>query len=306
MNIGQLFHLQIMMFLIIGLGYLLRKRGLITPQGKKCLTDLVVEVFLPCNIIHSFCITMDAEVVSSCVQILLVSVALQVLCMVIAAFAYRRVPKEKRMCMQFGTVCSNAAFLGNAVAEGLYGSLGMLYASVYCIPQRIVMWSVGVSYFTESPSPKELMKKIVTHPCIIAVAAGLVIMLGQIPLPTFLSKTLSSLGGCTSPITMLYIGTILADAGGAKLITPATLGYSCVRLIIIPALTLLGCKAVGINETVAGVAVVLAAMPAGSITAMMASKYGGDEVFAGSCIVLTTLLSMALLPAWCAVIGWVM
>ena len=50
-------------------------------------------------------------------------------------------------------------------------------------------------------------------------------------------------------------------------------------------------------------AVVLAAMPAGTTTAILASKYNGDEAFASRCIVLTTVLSMAMLPLWCMILN---
>jgi len=306
MDIGGLFHLQGMMFLLMGLGFFLRKRQIITPEGKKCLTDLIVDVILPCNIIHSFCVELEEGLLRSCLQILLVSVALQILCMLLAAFAYRRVPKEQRMSLQFGTVCSNASFLGNPVAEGLYGPLGLLYASIYVIPQRIVMWSVGVSYFTSSPNPRELVKKVATHPCIIAVAIGLVLMITGIRPPLFLDKSISSLGGCTTAITMLYIGAVLADAGAGHMVNRTTVFYAFLRLIAIPAAVLLGCKAFAIDPTAAGVAVVLAAMPAGSLTAVLAAKHKGDEVFACQVVVFTTLLSMALLPVWCLVLSAVL
>ena len=51
--------------------------------------------------------------------------------------------------MQYGTVCSNAGFLGSPLTEGLFGGVGLLLTSVYLIPQRIVMWSMGVSYFRQ-------------------------------------------------------------------------------------------------------------------------------------------------------------
>ncbi|MFQ8842227.1 MAG: hypothetical protein ACLR8P_16315 [Clostridium fessum] len=51
-----------------------------------------------------------------------------------------------------------------------------------------------------------------------------------------------------------------------------------------------------------GISVVLAAMPAASTTAILAAKYGGDEVFATKCVVFTTLLSMVSAPVWCMVL----
>ena len=136
MEIQGLLELQLMMFLIMGCGILLRKKNILPKEGKKILTDLVIYLILPCNIITSFSISMSRELLISGLQILVVSLLLQLLCMFISGTCYQNVPKSKRMILQYGTVCSNAGFLGNPVAEGLYGSLGLLYASIYLIPQK--------------------------------------------------------------------------------------------------------------------------------------------------------------------------
>ena len=203
------------------------------------------------------------------------------------------------MILQYGTVCSNAGFLGNPVAEGIYGSLGLLYASIYLIPQRIVMWSAGVSYFTESPNRREVFKKVLRHPCIIAVEIGIVLMITQLQLPEFLDRSISSLGGCTTAITMMFIGTILADAGFKHMVSRLTVVFAAIRLLFIPLLVMLGCMLFHVEAVAAGLSVVLAAMPAGSTTAILAAKYHGDEAFATQCVVFTTILSMAALPLWC-------
>ena len=44
-------------------------------------------------------------------------------------------------------------FVGSPLAEGLFGGVGLLLTSFYLIPQRIVMWSVGVSYFMQDAAP---------------------------------------------------------------------------------------------------------------------------------------------------------
>ena len=76
------------------------------------------------------------------------------------------------------------------------------------------MWSAGVSYFTECPSKKEVVKKVLKHPCIVAVEIGIVLMVTQVQLPGFLSSAIENVGGCTTAITMMLIGTILTLAMG--------------------------------------------------------------------------------------------
>lgn len=298
MELQGLVNLQMMMFLEIGLGWFLKKKNLITDEGKRVLTDLIIDVILPCNIINAYYIDLDHEVLMRSLQILVISLLLQLFCTLISATCYNRLDRGKKTVMQYATVCSNAGFLGNPVAEGLFGSLGLLYASIYLIPQRIVMWSAGVSYFTESPSKKEILKKVLTHPCIIAAEVGLLIMVTQIKMPVFLSKTIASISSSTTPITMFLIGSIMANADLKTMVTRTTAVFSVIRLVLIPLAVFIGCLLFRVDSVVAGVAVVLAAMPAGSTTAILAAKYHGDEEFASKCVVLTTLLSLVAIPAW--------
>ena len=51
-----------------------------------------------------------------------------------------------------------------------------MYASVAMIPQRIVIWSAGISCFTKAESPMKVFKRVALHPCIIAVYIGLIYM----------------------------------------------------------------------------------------------------------------------------------
>lgn len=299
MELQGLINLQLMMFLEIGIGWYLRKKNRITDAGKKVLTDLIIDVILPCNIIQSFCIPFDSQILYRGFQVLVISLVLQMFCTLISATCYNWVEKEKKPILQYATVCSNAGFLGNPVAEGLYGSLGLLYAAIYLIPQRIVMWSAGVSYYTESPGKLEVLKKVLKHPCIIAVEIGLVLMVGQIELPVFLSKTISSLSSGTTSLTMLLIGSIMAGADLKTMVTRETAGFSVVRLLLIPMAVCAGCYLFHVDATAAGLSVVLASMPAGSTTAILAAKYHRDEEFGSKCVVLTTLLSMVMIPAWC-------
>ena len=228
MGTTELISLQLRMFLIMLLGLFFRKKNLISAEGKKNLTDLVIYLILPCNIVKSFMITFDGNTLKKFGTVLLVSVLIQVVCAIFAKLFFNHMTSEHRRVMQYATVASNAGFLGNPVAEGVFGSMGLALASVYLIPQRIVMWSAGVSYFTEGTDKKSVLKRVLTHPCIIAVVVGLVFMLGQVKLPSFLDAALKDIGNCNTAMSMLVIGTILADVRprkkGCKKETPAIEG----------------------------------------------------------------------------------
>ncbi len=299
MDFNNLFEMQGMLFSLMVLGLLLKKRGLITDGNKELLTDLVINVTLPCSIVKSFQMDFNSGILKSCMVIFLVAVGIQIGSYVLSYILYRGVEIRHRKVLQYATICSNAGILGNPIAEGIFGALGLLYASIYLIPQRTFMWSMGLTYFTECPDRKSLVKKVAAHPCIIAVAIGLVLMIFQLPLPGFVNQTVRTLAGANTGLSMLFIGSILAGVSLKSLWSRLTVYYGFIRLFLVPFLVWAACYALGLDKVVTGVSVVLAGMPAASVTAILAAKYNCDEVFATKCVMSTTLLSMITVPLWC-------
>ena len=98
--------LQAQMMLLLAIGVFLAKKKLITDQGRACLTDLLLFIILPANIIQSFRIEFNAEIFRSTRDILILSILLQVLYGVVCAVCYNRYPFARKAVMQYGTVCS--------------------------------------------------------------------------------------------------------------------------------------------------------------------------------------------------------
>ena len=298
MGTSELIALQLRMFLLMLLGLFFRKKNIITAQGKKDLTDLVIYLILPCNIVKSFMVPFDGNPLKNFGVILILSVGIQIFCAILAKTLYRKVKDSHRPVLMYATVASNSGFLGNPVAEGVFGSMGLALASVYLIPQRIVMWSAGVSYFAKGNNRREVVKRVVTHPCILAVLVGIVCMLTQVSLPSFLDMALRDIGNCNTAMSMMVIGTILADVKPREILDRSILIFSVLRLILLPLVVYGVCLGVGIDGLVTGVSVLLTAMPAASTTAILAAKYDGDAIYASKCVVLTTVLSLLATPVW--------
>ena len=94
--------------------------------------------------------------------------------------------------------------------QGAYGLLGLFYGSIFLIPLRIFMWSAGISLFVETDW-KTKMKNALTNPGMIAVFLGLPRMLLQIPLPAAMDTVIQTVGDCTTPLSMIVIGMVVAD-----------------------------------------------------------------------------------------------
>lgn len=294
-DIVNLLNLQGELFLLLAAGFYFRKR--VVGEGfEKGLTDVILDLILPCNIVTSFQIEMNAQLLRSTFSILAVSMVNQLVCLALGAALYRLRPRDKRPVMKYGTLCSNAGFLGMPVAEGIWGSQGVMLASVYLIPQRIFMWSAGVGFFHREK--KNVAMKLLTNPCILASAAGLVLMAAQAGLPPFLNKTIHALGQCNTGMSMFLIGMIASRIKLRDFLDPDVLYLCAIRLILIPLLVYLGCLLFAMDQLTTGVAVILAAMPVAGTSAVLAAKYDAAPEYAASAVAASTVLSLIAIPVW--------
>ena len=298
LDFSGMLQLQGMILLLLALGIWFRRRGIVSGGGVKSLTNLVVDLLLPCNILQSFEVDFDPAILIKMEVILVSAIAILAFSFVLGRLLYGRQEPGRRAVLQYATLCSNSGMIGSAVAEGLYGAQGLLYASVYLVPARTVMWSVGVAHFTKAGTPRETVKKVVTQPCIVATALGLVLMVTGFRLPGVLERTVGGLGGCSTPISLFLIGTLLSEVDLRTVADRTTLGYSFVRLMLIPGCTFVVCLLCGMDPMLIGLSVILAGMPAASTTAILAARYEGDAVLASKCVLLSTLLSIPSIALW--------
>lgn len=70
------------------------------------------------------------DILKSSAQALLVSCMVQVACYILNMVLYPGVGEEKKKVLKYATMASNAGILGNPVAEGIFGSMGLFYASL--------------------------------------------------------------------------------------------------------------------------------------------------------------------------------
>ncbi len=297
-DIQGLISLQFQLFLYVSIGFILNRLHIIKSEAKAALTDLVIYIVLPCSIIVSFFIELDTSVMQHILLILFISFIIQFVCLVIAHLLYSKQESSSYSVLKYATICSNSGFMGTPLVQGIYGLPGLLYSSVYLIAVRIFMWSVGLSCFYKSDL-KSVLFKVCTHPCIIAVLIGLFFLFADITLPSIVLTSLEGIASSTTFLSMLVIGVILSEAKVTHLLTKQSIAYSVIRLGVIPITVFIGCLFFQVDPLITVVSTVLAGMPAGSTTVILATKYNGNEQLAGQLVFTSTLLSLLTIPILC-------
>lgn len=263
-------------------------------------------VMLPCSIVMSFQIDLTDKVIQSTISVLFISICIQFFYGFLNKILYNRYSQDKKICLQYGTMVSNAGFMGMPIAQGVFGDIGLLYASVFLIPQRIFMWSSGLSLFT-TVDRKNLWKQVMTHPCIIAIYFGVGVMIMKyfgLEMPMPLQITLSSIGSCSTAMSMFVIGGILSDVDRQQLFDKEICLYSFYRLILIPVMIMIILRLLHLDILSSNVCILLSAMPAASTTAMLAQKYNQNAEFASRMVFISTLFSLITLPIMTLLFQW--
>ena len=141
--IAELLRLELVLLLLTGLGCFLYRRQILTEGGRKCLTDIVTDVVLPCNIFLSFLGSGGVEVLRASLVTVGLSVVTIVGGSVLGWILYRRMVPQKRAVYQYGVANSNALFIGMPIIQNLLGADGVLQLSMYMIFARVFIWTYG-------------------------------------------------------------------------------------------------------------------------------------------------------------------
>ena len=142
----EMLSLQETMFLLILTGVLIKKLKIIDAAGRKMLSDLLIDVILPCNIVESFLggMVFPDGFARNCLLAVGLSAVIQLMSIYGSKLLFRKYPREQRSVLSYGIICSNSSFVGLPVARLLFGDLGVIYTSMFQIPLRFTMWPAGI------------------------------------------------------------------------------------------------------------------------------------------------------------------
>ena len=301
-SVIKMVNLQLVLLSILVVGIICSRLKIVSKEGQESLSNLLLNLVLPCNIIASFSSHVESDnMARNLVLALVISAIIQLLAVAFGGKLFKKFPKNEKDVMHYGLICSNSSFIGMPVAENIYGSLGVVYVSMFQLPIRITMWTSGLALFTKVDR-KSAIKTILVHPCIVSMAIGIIIMIFSPPLPGFVTSTIDYLSKCTIPLSMLIIGCILSECSIKEIFDRSAVYFSVIRLVILPLVIFVILKVLGVDDVLLGVSVIMSGMPAGSTTVILADKYDGDGHYASKVMFVSTLLSMLTIPLLCAII----
>ena len=287
-----MFDTQLFLLGLIAVGFLAAKTRMVDEHSRSSLTDLVLNIFLPCNILLSF-FGSDSSGLQSMGIMAVISIGTIAISYILYRVLYFKTGPEQKKILLYAMLIPNANFLGSPLIENIYGIASLSYVAAYLMPLRIAILTVGLVVFTGG---KGNLKLIIFHPCMIATYLGVAVMFSGFYPPVLAYRLISALGSSTTPVSMIVVGCILGQIKSKKFFTPLVVYFSAIRLLFIPFLIMGILFLFRTEPLITGISVILCGTPAGVTTTILADKYGADKNLASKIVFASTLLSMVTIP----------
>jgi malate permease and related proteins len=282
--------------LMIMIGYICKKLGYMNKEVTRGVTEILLNIAIPAIAISSFNQDLPASALSSAIILFIFAVVSYVVSILLGTFLFKKYPPNQKVVMQFIVVFTNCGFMGYPVMESIFGSIGVFYASIYCVVFNLFLWTYGLMLFT-GVSDRQTLKKALVNPGTLATVFGLVLLLTPLELPVFAAKLVTTVGGLTTPLAMIIIGAMLAEVKFSEIFQGIHVYYgSFLRLLVLPATAFLVLKLLHVDQLTLAACVMLTAMPAASNTVIFAEKFERDSLLASKIVVLSTGLSIITIP----------
>ena len=290
-------------FLMMVLGVFFRKTGLLKENMINGLNQFVFKVTLPVLLFgdlakQDFAQAWNGKFVAFCFVVTLLSISL------VTLMSMALKDKSQRGEFIQGAYRSSAAILGIAFITNIYGNSGMAPLMIIgSVPLYNVM-AVIVLSFTKpgqngmSPALiKKTLEGIITNPIILGILSGALWSVLRLPMPTILSKTVSSLGGLTTPLGLMAMGAAFNWSEAKSGMGPA-FAASFMKLIGLCTLFLPVAVLLGFREAELIAILVMLGSSTTVSSYVMARNMGHSGVLSSSIVAITTLGSAFSLTFW--------
>ena len=295
--------------LIIALGFYLRNKGWFADSFAGNISKLIMNIALPASIFVSELTYLTRDKLMALSDGLIYGALSIVFGYLIAWLMVKvlKVRRGRRGVFINTIVNANTIFIGLPLNIALFGEASMPYFLVYYVLNTVSTWAFGaflIANDSTEPQPahrqKFNWKKLLPAP-LLGFLVALVFLLADIPVPSFIHSTLDYVGSIVTPLSLLYIGITLADAGLKSIrfdkdTIAALLGKFVLAPLIMVALIAAGHSILPLPSLEAKTLIVQSSVSALAVLPILANEAKGDVRFATNVVTTSTILVMIVVP----------
>lgn len=294
-------------FIYIGIGFVANKLRVLPISAEKHLIALVLNITTPCLMISSICShRIDEGMFGNTLLILFGSLACFLLMTPPSLFLARRFRTEDPLdtnVLSVAMVTCNSGFMGFPIAQSVFGNEVFYYLVIQNVAFNLYLFTVGILQLNlgtergslNASALKKPFKSFVTVVTLLSV----VLLFAGVRIPAYPLAILTDLGDITIPLSMMIVGIQLGECRLREVVADARLlAVSAVKLLLFPALVLLGVFFTPADHVVKLTLVLAAAFPSAVLGVAIAAGEKRNAKLMAEAVASTTLFSMITLPLW--------
>jgi len=284
------------LLLLMGIGFLCSKLGLIDQTAQRNLTGLLLKVVQPVYLFMAYQRAFDRGLLRDFMICLAMSAAAFVVLILVPHLFFPKGSRDREV----GLVVSafpNTGFFGIPLIAGIYGTEGVFFLTTMITMFNLLVWTYGVIVMSGRHDSFPVTMKRLISPALVAVVAGLICFSLGLLLPEAVTSPLKKLGDMNTPLAMLVSGSVVARADLKQgLRDPMVYKISGLRMVLLPALVALLLFWLPVNPMLITIVVLAAGFPVGSVPLMFCVQYDKNSVLAGECMAVTAILCCVTTP----------
>lgn len=306
-NVMPVMEAVVTLFVVMIVGIIGRITGILNSKTTKSLSEVLVKITQPMLIIASLQIDFTKEKLSTGLWLILISGITHIAITVFASFLYRKHPQRQRKVYIMGTVFGNCAFMGFPILIAMFPADGLFYGAFYTFFFNFYLWTYGTFILAKGSSkqynPLKSLLNVGTISCIISF----LMFVFQIRLPAPVLNAVTDIGSMTFPLAMLIVGALIGGLGIKNMFSGQDgYFYSIVKLLLLPAITLLICVIFRLDKGLTLLLVAMNSVPSAANNAIFAELYNADAPLGAKLVGLSTLFSVATIPLMLLLTTWIL
>lgn len=300
-------------FLMMALGFIGAKKGWFGENARPLFSFLVVRVGLPCMILYNVTTNYTRESLAQGAFGLLVPFLSMSAVWLLAMLLHKLLRIDEKRKGVFLCMCafSNSVFIGVPISTAIFGEAVLPDTLLYYIANTLIFWTIGVFTLRQDGGEKQplfskaTLKNLFSVPLTTFLISVVIVLLGfQLPKPIL--DACKYLGNIVTPLSMLFIGTVLAGIQFRNLkIDRGQIAVVVCRFVLSPLLVWAISLLIPLGTTTRDVFLVQASMPVMTQVSLLSATYGGDVEYATVGTTLTTLLSLVMIPVMAILLPYI-
>lgn len=309
----------VVIVLIMLLGYILRIKKWLADDFAGNISKLIVQIALPASIFISVQNNLTRGSLLELLEDLVVPLIGVVISYLIAFGLEKllKIPVGRRGIFVNAVANANTIFIGMPLNVALFGNKAMPYFLIYYVINTVSTWAFGI-FLIQNDDPTKInqkkkdkinWKKLLPMP-LVGFIVAIAWLLTGLKLPTFASDTLTYIGNLVTPLSLIYIGIVLADSGIKNVkFDKDTIVALVGRLILSPIIMIILVRLCAphlglvIPKMMGDTFVVQSATPALAVLPILAGEAHGDVKYATNVVVLSTLLFIIVVPVLMTIVN---